>query len=535
MPKTKNQERIRREKGAILILGTLSMLFIIPMIGMAIDVGFLYAIKSKLQSSVDGAALAAARGLSVGQTTASQQTSAQNNAVLWFYSNFPNGYFGTYGTVMGTANVQVFDDPNNPHLQNVTITASTQVDAFFMRWLNFNSTRVTSVGNASRRDTVIMMVMDRSSSMNSNNGCTNMVAAAKLFTGQFAEGRDRLGMVEFSDTSFVDTPPVTNFQSVLGYTYGGSSSNGLIDTITCNGNTNTSLGLVFGYNELYKVNLPGAYNVLMFFTDGIPNSITVNLKGQMLSTSGCQDSNGTALSSGGNMSTHPRSWTPSWSGGSGGFWGTVGPGPIGTVRSDDPTGSGTYGVNKYAGVSQSNANQGVISSGSAPGCSFPADATTWVNDYRTLPPTDVFGNNTVNNSYNPITTNGSGNIVLNGTADTGTPLNGNNLIFHYAARNAADSAAYNARTNGTIAATIFGVGLGGTSQAPPGYDFMQRITNDPNADLYNNPALYPACSTEPLCVHYSTQPQGVFIFSSTPTSLQQVFLQMASQILRLSR
>src|ERR1700684_2440662 len=112
------------------------MLFIIPMIGMAIDVGFLYAIKSKLQSSVDGAALAAARGLSVGQTTASQQTAAQNNAILWFYSNFPNGYFGTYSTVMAAANVQVFDDPNNPHLQNVTVTASTQVDAFFMRWLN---------------------------------------------------------------------------------------------------------------------------------------------------------------------------------------------------------------------------------------------------------------------------------------------------------------------------------------------------------------------------------------------------------------
>ena len=391
------------------------------------------------------------------------------------------------------------------------------------------------MGNASRRDTVVMMIMDRSSSMNSNNGCSNMIAAAKLFTGQFAQGRDRIGMVEFSDTSFVDTTPVTNFQTVLGYTYGGTSGTGTIDHITCNGNTNTSLGLVFGYNELYRTNLPGAYNVLMFFTDGIPNSITVNLKGQMLSSSGCKDSTGTAMNAGGNMSTHPTSWTPSWSGGTGGFWGTVGPGPIGTVRSDDPPNHGSYGVNTYAGVSQSNPNQGVISSAAAPGCSFPSNASNYVNDYQSLPPVDVFGNNTVNNSYNPITTNGNGNIVLNGTADTGTPLTGNNLILHYAARNAADSAAYNARSNGTIAATIFGVGLGGTSQAPPGYDFMQRITNDPNGDLFNNPALYSPCSQVATCAHWATQPQGVFIFSSSPTSLQQVFLQMASQILRLSR
>ena len=78
-------------------------------------------------------------------------------------------------------------------------------------------------------------------------------------------------------------------------------------------------------------------------------------------------------------------------------------------------------------------------------------------------------------------------------------------------------------------------GLGGTSNAPPGYDFMQRIANDPNADLYNSPPLYPACAAEPSCAHYASQPQGVFIFSSNPTQLGQVFVTMASQILRLAK
>ena len=204
------------------------------------------------------------------------------------------------------------------------------------------------------------------------------------------------------------------------------------------------------------------------------------------------------------------------------------------VAADDPSGSGSYGVRTYRGVSQSNTNHGTITISNAPGCSFPGNESNYVNDFRHLPTTDVWGNALVNNAYNPITTDATG-IVLNGTADNGTPLSGNNLTFHLAARNAADSAASQARTNATIAATVFGIGLGGTSVAPPGYDFMQRITNDPNGDLYNSPPLYPACSTEPLCTSSTSQPQGVFIFSSDPTKLQQAFLAMASQILRLAK
>ncbi len=53
------QHRVKQhsnEKGMTLIFGTLSMLFIVPMMGLAVDVGFMYSVKSKLQASVDGAA-----------------------------------------------------------------------------------------------------------------------------------------------------------------------------------------------------------------------------------------------------------------------------------------------------------------------------------------------------------------------------------------------------------------------------------------------------------------------------------------------
>ena len=218
------------------------------------------------------------------------------------------------------------------------------------------------------------------------------------------------------------------------------------------------------------------------------------------------------MSSGGNMSTHPRNWTPGWA-----FTGYSDPsipaGPIGVIASDDPTGAGTYGVRMYKGTSQGFHRPRHHQQRQRSRVFFPGNESNYVNDFQRLPPTDVWGNSTVDNSYNPLTTDGSGNIVLSSTANSGTALTGNNLIFHLAARNAAASAAFRARGNATIPATIFGIGLGGTSQAPPGYDFMQRITNDPNGDLYNSPALYPPCntvSTAPLIAasrkEYSSSP-----------------------------
>lgn len=529
-----------RESGASLILGIISLVMIIPMLGLTVDVGVLYAAKARLQAAVDGASLAAARALNLGLTISEQTTNAQQNAVNWFYANYPPGNWATSGTVMSSGNVVVTAGTN---VRSVAVTATSNVPTYFMKWFNFNSTTITAIGTASRRDVVIVMIMDRSGSMNSANGCANMRSAAKIFTGQFAAGRDQIGMVEFGDTAWVDSSPTTNFQTVLGYSNSSGSGNGLIDTINCNDNTNTPQALSIGYNELYKMSLPGAFNSLMFFTDGIPNSMTLNFQHVMRAASGCMDSTGKRLngSPAGSFVTSPPSWTTGWTLGSGSYYSNIPAGPIGVVASDDPNGAGTYGVRYYKGTSQGNTGHGTIAAGTpppvvagtAPGCSFPSNELNWVNDYRHLPTTDVYGNSLVENSYNAITTDATG-IVLSGTATAGSPLTGNNLIFHYAARNAADEAAQTARSNANIPATIFGVGLGGTSQAPPGYDFMQRITNDPNPDLYNSPALYPACSAEATCQHWTSQPQGVFIFSSTPSQLNQVFLTMASQILRLS-
>src|ERR1700683_807192 len=93
-----------REKGVSLFLAIAALVWVvIPMLGLVVDVGILYSAKARLQAAVDGAALAAARALNLGQTTAEQATAAQQNAVNWFYANFPPGNWSTTGTVMNTA------------------------------------------------------------------------------------------------------------------------------------------------------------------------------------------------------------------------------------------------------------------------------------------------------------------------------------------------------------------------------------------------------------------------------------------------
>lgn len=552
-----HQKRATREKGVSLILGTAALVFIIPMLGLTIDVGLLYAAKSKLQAAVDGASLAAARALNLGQTTSAQADSAKQNAVNWFYANFPVGTWGTSGTVMTTSNVNVFDDPNNPHLRNVTVTATTTVPTYFMRWFNVASTTITSSGNASRRDAVVMMVLDRSGSMcaptgtgpcsktNTTTACAAMISAAKIFTGQFAAGRDQIGLISFSNNVYVHSQPTTNFQSVLGYSNNSGNGTGELDTIKCDGSTGTAAGISIAYNMLYQTNLPGALNLIFLETDGLPNTLTLNFWDStnsvagIKSTSGCTDNSGKTISGNGFKTlaslpswTSGRSLTSTPFSSSTGYFSDIPAGIVGGVSSSDPGSTSINMLLQYFTTSKSSNYQTgtYVTSSAASGCSFTSAPRTPTSDIAWWPQTDVFGNYlNPPYSYQSVTTDAQGHVTFSGT----TSARWTN--FHAAALNATDYSAYQARTNSTLPAYFFAVGLGGNSSNPPDYVLLQRMANDPNGDTFNTPALYDDCADETACVTYSGQPQGTFVFSPSQSQLAQAFLTISSQILRLSK
>ena len=569
-------QRRAGENGITAFLYILALVFIIiPMLGLAIDVGFLYAVRSKMQAAVDGAALAAARALSIGQSLDSQKASAKSNAVTWFNANFPSNYFGVASVSMDTSDshVNVYTDTTNTQLRHVQVTAQAVVNTIFMRWFGKNSVTVGASGNASRRTVVAMLVLDRSGSMcqpnsgscdenNSTLPCASLVKASKLFTGQFAATSDYIGMLSFADNVYIHSLPTTDFQTKLGYTNSSGTGNGELDTLTCFGKTGTAQAISMAYQAIEQVNLPGALNVIVLETDGMPNSLVLSfwdstnavagLTKTGTSASACTDTAGKTAKGGGFNKT---SVLPAWAGsmslisspfstyhGTGVPYGSLTNYMIGGVFSDDPgdgtnfyflgnyfTSSRTYSGGKYGYNVFS-----YVGSSSASGCGWGSGKTTTnPTDFAWFPATDVYGNS-LNPSYGyqTVSTDGSGHISL----PSGTSQPWSN--YHKAVLNATENAAYQARTNTTIPVTFVVVGLGGNGAIDP--VLLQRIANDPSGDMFNSPAAYDDCSSESDCKTWTTgsdgtNPQGVFVYSSGASNLGPAFLRVSSQVLRLSQ
>jgi hypothetical protein len=541
------------QSGTALIVGTVSMVLVVPMIGLAVDVGIIYALKAQLQASVDGASLAAARALSLSANTASQVSDAQHNANNWFYSNFPNSYWGATSTDMAPddTHVHVYDDATNPHLRHVDVTAAIDAPNYFMRWFGSPTTHIVGKGFASRRDVVAMLVLDRSGSMGS--ACSGLIDAAKLFNGQFTAGRDMIGAVSFADNAYLHSVPSTNFRTALGFSTsagatGSNTGTGEMDTITCGGGTNTASAISMAYNELYKVAEPGALNVIVFETDGHPNTVTLNFADinygtstlnavALASGSGCRDQNSKTIGGGG-FKTFAS--IPTWQGTpshvlttlatgqtTAPYYSSTQPGPA-FYTSDVPAGmvgalGGTDSGNtafllfkswtiSKASTYQETSNQYVVPPAPGTGCTFASNNNS-LADFSWLPTTDVYGNN-LNTSYDPVTT-----ATLNG----GTRISPVNMTqIRAAAFNAVDDAAHRFRTNATIPVTFYAVGFNSADTT-----LMQRVANDPG--WIGNAA----CTAQ--CQYDSTQPTGKYVFASTTSALNGAFQALASQILRLAQ
>ena len=558
-----SKRRIFRQRGISLILGTAALVVIIPAVGLTVDVGLLYVAKARLQGSVDGAVLAAARALTLKSNPTDQVTAAQQNATNWFYANLQGTNWGMTNTSI-TATV---DTTSVAYLRTVHITATTYAPTYFMRWFGYQTMPVTAVGTASRRDVVIMLVLDRSGSMCSVGGvqhspcgetdtdtpCAAMIKAAKIFTGQFAEGRDQIGLLTFDDGTYLDYSPSTTFQTNLGYTNTTGSGTGALDSIKCNGYTGTPAAISVAYNELYKIAEPGALNAIVLETDGLPNTVVYNwwdgAKAGLTSTSGCKDGTGTGTTIG-NGGWKTLASMPHWDGGGhamgpNGYMSDIPSGAIGVMISSDPWATKEIDVLNYPWQTNDNSGNSTIASSNGPstkvtGCQFASGTVTDYSDFAWLPSQDIYGNQiNPSNSYQSVTLT-SGHLALSSNHLASTDWQ----AVHYAALNATDNSAYNARTNTTLPATFFVVGLGGDGGDPPDNVLLQRMANDPNGDDYNTPANYSPCAQETGCLTYTPvkqsngtilNPTGTYVYSPDASNLGSAFLKISSQVLRLSQ
>jgi len=493
--KTRSKYTRWAERGVIFILLSVSLIMILPLVGLAFDCGMLYMIRTKLSAAVDAAVLAGARSLDRGMDLGSQVGSATTTATEYFHANFPDGLLATTNIQF---NIQVTE--TGSRTRQVTMAASADSPLYFLRLLRHEWATVAASAVASRRDVNLILLMDRSGSILSAGADDEVRASAHLFVDKFSEGRDRVGMVSFGGTYYVDFPEGFDFK-----TRTPRNLHQAIDAVVYRTDTytNTPEGLWQAYERLRIVNEVGALNVIVFFTDGRPTALTANFPVKALTDTRYQYNS---------PYTSTVSYGPSSCSSSVAKLGFI-CSPMGSYTS---TGA-TYGV--MLRLASSTTHDEWTLAPNSSGCYYAGGSGTSYRrlmrrDIAYVPDQDANGNSTW--GYMPLT-------APSGVFPTGHPYAGRIRPdgprgVRYAANNAADNAATRIRNDAGLRPVIYSIGLGGTGSEPIDHVFMRRVANDPDSPIFN-----------------PSQPVGLYVYSPTTQQLGDAFLKIASEILRLTQ
>jgi Flp pilus assembly protein TadG len=302
----------RKARGgqAIVLFTLMVSTVLIPIVGLAIDGGRGYLVRLKLSSAVDGGALAAARLIGTGSSQTAQLNNAKSTASQFVTANFPAGFFGA--NLSGSPNVCIDPgtDTSDPcgvgngngvstyKVRTVAVNATAQMPTMFMGLLGMPTVTVSSSGIASRRDVRVMVVVDRSSSMGSYFGSITDTTKINYMIWKFVNGfsgagelggRDEVGLVVFGGSAIIAVPPRDITKDYTDYTQFTPPNNNfkttgniqtLIGDIKSGSNTGTAEALYLAYMTLRadaatNTDLASKLNVIVLFTDGLPNGLTV--------------------------------------------------------------------------------------------------------------------------------------------------------------------------------------------------------------------------------------------------------------------
>jgi hypothetical protein len=318
-------------------------------------------------------------------------------------------------------------------------------------------------------------VLDRSGSLGAD--CPLLKSAAVSFVESFVDGRDNLGLVTFGTTYRNDFDLASDFRTKAG----GQDMVTLINSINCVGGTNAGVAYWTAYQRLLNLNEPGALNVILFFTDGLPTALhmpTIQIKGGPgnAGTSPCINKN-------------PKNGAL-----------TVGGTPWGINVAAETNAPGSVQNPDWRAVP--NSNGCTYNGGSAPNYQFNQVST----DVVSLAANNAAAARDVNN----ISLTGWKGLNVAGGEITLTAANITN-----AATNVLDNAAQLVRTQSMVnglEVITYCIGLGAVDSV-----LLNRVANTADSGIYND-----------------TQPVGLYVFAANGAQLQQAFAQLASDILRLS-
>ncbi|CAG4893406.1 vWA domain-containing protein [Paraburkholderia gardini] len=274
----------KRQQGAVSVIVVFALVALLGVLGLAIDSGFGYLIRTRLDAAADGAALAAGHAVTRGDNQADQTTNAQQAAAAFFSANYPANFLGSTAS-MDTPSITFASGT-----VTIDVQAQAQVPVNFMQLFGFKVLNVSTHSETVRRDLDMAFIVDVTQSMTTTAGQPAAVRANAIsFLNNFDISNDRVALMHFAYGTVVDVPYKTD--SSRGFDRAGMTT--AINKYTFEGSTNSSEAFWQARNQMNGLTNPSSLRVIVFFSDGAPNSFSSQFQN---SVAGCDGAVGTVAS-----------------------------------------------------------------------------------------------------------------------------------------------------------------------------------------------------------------------------------------------
>jgi hypothetical protein len=240
-------------RGQVVVLFLVMLPILLGIAALAVDVVYAFMVKAALVTAVDSAVLAGSRDIVNGSSAVTATVDRT------FHENLPTGYLAIR---------QPSYSPNPPVIVNesdgsrsVSLVGSATSPTFFMSLFGYRGVPVRAYSKASRRDVNVVLVLDRSWSLQAAGAWNDVQSAAQTFVQQFDDARDKVGLVSFGSSGKLEFAPRTAFQTTLRSLIGSMHP-------FSGSRTNSALGMYLAYSALKTLNDTSSENVILHFTDG---------------------------------------------------------------------------------------------------------------------------------------------------------------------------------------------------------------------------------------------------------------------------
>jgi hypothetical protein len=252
---------INNQRGAVAIIFALCLIVLIGFVAIGTEVGRWYHVRAELSKAVDAAALSGAANIGYLVPDDFIEQLAED----FGYENFQPGYLGT-STEEGMA-ASFTAIKSDEIAGQLTVNGSTTSVGVLSKLFGVTHVPTSATGVARRNKVEIMLVLDRSGSME-GSPLSNLKTAAKAFLEYYkdTEDEDKIGLVTFA-TSVSLRAPATNFFTPLT-----NSINAMVATGATNAeDALAQAGSVFpDQRPVPKANRIQQF--IIFFTDGRPTA-----------------------------------------------------------------------------------------------------------------------------------------------------------------------------------------------------------------------------------------------------------------------